>query len=58
MPDGSYFVDDFFLYSDTAGTTVVFSDNFDDNYDVGFDLSTGTDTPYAGDTFDAVVSLR
>ncbi|MGB5580287.1 MAG: VCBS domain-containing protein, partial [Woeseia sp.] len=53
IPFGSYFVDDIAIYSDTAGTTLQFSDDFED-YNVG-DSFTGSAT-YPG-SVDAVVSV-
>ena len=40
IPFGSYFVDNVAIYSDTAGTTEVFADDFEDAYNVGDSLAT------------------
>ncbi|MGB3725054.1 MAG: VCBS domain-containing protein, partial [Glaciecola sp.] len=45
IPFGSYFVDNIAVYSDTAGTTEVFSDDFE-SYDEGETLD-GTDSKYS-----------
>lgn len=51
------YIDDLTVYSDTTGTTEVFSDNFED-YDSAYVLGTGTDEDdeYSSSSFDAVVS--
>ena len=53
IPFGSYFVDNVEIYSDTAGTTVAFMDNFE-NYTVGDSFTGSMDYP---DSVDAVVSV-
>lgn len=45
IPFGAYYVDDIGVFSDTAGTTSVFADDFE-SYDVGDSLD-GTDSPYS-----------
>lgn len=58
VPDGNFYVDDFVLYSDAAGTTEVFSDDFE-GYDVGTDLDEdqNASSPYLDDTVEAVVAV-
>ena len=48
-------VDNIAIYSDIAGTTKVFSDNFE-GYAVGDDLSSVDGTEYHGNTFSTVVA--
>ncbi|WP_215405344.1 hypothetical protein [Vibrio gigantis] len=50
--DTTLYVDDYKVYSDTAGTTEIFSDDYE-NYSIGADLST---SPYNSSTFSAVVA--
>ncbi|MEZ8303406.1 hypothetical protein AB6C40_08085 [Vibrio splendidus] len=50
--DTTLFVDDYIVYSDTAGTTEIFSDDYE-NYSIGADLSA---SPYNSSTFSAVVA--
>ena len=53
---GAYIVDDFKLYSDIAGTTEVFSDDFE-SYDVAASLDTdNAGLPYSSSTAEAVVA--
>ncbi|MBT5330866.1 MAG: hypothetical protein HOL48_03695 [Porticoccaceae bacterium] len=51
IPFGSYNIDDVVIYSDAAGTTMVFEDNFEGS-DIGVALGTA---PYSADTVDAEV---
>ncbi|WP_299141010.1 hypothetical protein [uncultured Vibrio sp.] len=50
--DTTLYVDDYKVYSDTAGTTEIFSDDYE-NYSIGADLSA---SPYNSSTFSAVVA--
>lgn len=50
--DTTLFVDDYIVYSDTAGTTEIFSDDYE-SYSIGADLSA---SPYNSSTFSAVVA--
>ncbi|MGF1745394.1 hypothetical protein [Vibrio minamisatsumaniensis] len=50
--DTTLFVDDYQVYSDTAGTNVIFSDDYE-NYSLGTDLK---NSPYNSNTFSAVVA--
>ncbi len=56
----SFYIDDIKLYSDTAGTTLVFSDDFElPAYVVGASLDTdNVDSPYNSSTNEAVVVDR
>ena len=57
IADASFYVDDVKLYSDTAGTTSVFEDNFEDNYNLGDSLDTdNASSPYNSSTSEAVVA--
>ncbi len=52
---GAYVVDDFVLYSDVAGTTEAFADDFED-YSVDDSLDTDNDaSPYNSSTAEAIV---
>ena len=53
IPFGSYFVDNIEIFSDTAATTLVFSDDFE-SYFVGDSFTGSMDYP---DSVDAVVSV-
>ncbi len=53
IPFGSYFVDNVEIYSDTAGTTLQFSDDFE-SYDVGETFAGSIDYP---NSVDAAVSV-
>lgn len=53
IPFGSYFVDNVAIYSDTAGTTLQFSDDFE-SYNVGESFAGSVDYP---NSVDAVVSV-
>ncbi|MFA0614054.1 hypothetical protein AB4582_07470 [Vibrio splendidus] len=50
--DTTLYVDDYKVYSDTTGTTEIFSDDYE-NYSIGADLSA---SPYNSSTFSAVVA--
>ena len=50
--DTTLYVDDYKVYSDTAGSTEIFSDDYE-NYSIGADLSA---SPYNSSTFSAVVA--
>ena len=56
----SYYIDDIKLYADTAGTNLVFEDDFEaDSYAVGDSLDTDNDnSPYNSSTNEAVVADR
>jgi VCBS repeat-containing protein len=55
ITDAAYYVDDIKLYSDLAGTTVQFEDDFE-SYSVGDSLDDDNSaSPYNGSTADAVV---
>lgn len=55
IPGAAYYVDNVKLYSDLAGTTVVFEDDFE-GYEVGVSLDTdNADSPYNSSTAEAVV---
>jgi VCBS repeat-containing protein len=55
IPDAAYYVDNVKLYSDIAGTAVVFEDDFE-GYEVGVSLDTdNADSPYNSSTAEAVV---
>ncbi len=52
----TFYIDDIKLYSDVAGTTLVFEDNFDDDYSTGDSLDSDNDaSPYNSSTNEAVV---
>jgi VCBS repeat-containing protein len=53
IPFGSYFIDDVAIYSDTAGTTLQFSDDFE-GYFVGDSFTGSTDYPNSVDAEVAV----
>ncbi|MEO1594779.1 MAG: VCBS domain-containing protein [Pseudomonadota bacterium] len=53
IPFGSYFIDNVEIFSDTAGTTLVFMDDFE-SYTVGDSFTGSMDYP---DSVDATVSL-
>ncbi|GAA0854762.1 VCBS domain-containing protein [Aliiglaciecola litoralis] len=53
IPFGSYFVDNIAVYSDTAGTTSVFEDDFE-SYNLG-DTLTGDTSPYSLSIYSEVV---
>ena len=53
IPFGSYFIDNIAIYSDTAGTAVQFSDDFED-YNVGDSFAGSANYP---DSVDAVVAV-
>ena len=55
--DAQLWVDDLKVYSDAAGTTLVFEDNFE-AYAEDFDLNAGADTPYNSRTSEAVVKVE
>ena len=55
IPFGSYFVDNVAIYSDTAGTTLQFSDDFE-GYFVGDSLADIADSDYPN-SIDAVVEV-
>jgi hypothetical protein len=58
VTDAAFLVDDFKLYSDMAGTTEVFSDDFE-GYTVGDSLDTdNSESPYNSSTAEAVVADR
>ncbi|MEZ8380077.1 hypothetical protein AB6E06_12870 [Vibrio splendidus] len=50
--DTTLYVDDYKVYSDTAGSTEIFSDDYE-NYSIGADLSA---SPYNSSTFSSVVA--
>ncbi|MEZ8921303.1 hypothetical protein OAI_18020 [Vibrio cyclitrophicus FF160] len=50
--DTTLYVDDYKVYSDTAGTSEIFSDDYE-NYSIGANLSA---SPYNSSTFSAVVA--
>lgn len=53
-----YFIDDFKLYSDIAGTTIQFEDNFE-TYAEGVSLDTdNSDSPYNSNTAETVVAVK
>ena len=57
IPDAAYYVDDIKLYSDLAGTTIAFEDDFE-GYSEGDSLDTDNDaSPYNSSTAEAVVEL-
>jgi len=56
IPFGSYFVDNVAIYSDTAGTTVQFADDFE-GYFVGDSFTGSTDYPNSVDAFVAVYDV-
>ncbi|ABD82058.1 VCBS domain-containing protein [Saccharophagus degradans] len=54
---GTYNIDNLFIYSDTAGTALVFSDDFE-GYSVDDSLDTdNANSPYNSSTFEAVVAV-
>ncbi|MDU0353773.1 hypothetical protein RS130_07400 [Paraglaciecola aquimarina] len=53
-PDSTFKIDDVAIYSDTAGTVSVFTDDFE-SYADGYDLD---QSPYSSATSEAVVELR
>ena len=55
--DAQFWVDNIKVYSDVAGTTLVFEDDFE-AYDVDFDLDNGTNTPYNERTSEATVKAE
>ncbi|MBW8191743.1 hypothetical protein K0504_11920 [Neiella marina] len=52
IPTGSYYIDDFYLYSDAAGTAVQFSDDYE-SYDRNYSLSDADG--YNASTYEAEV---
>ncbi len=58
LPNAAYFVDDVKLYSDTAGTTIVFEDDFE-GYSEGDSLDTdNAASPYNSSTAETVVAVK
>lgn len=58
IPTGAFLFDDLKIYSDLAGTTIDFEDDFE-SYSVGDALSTDNgNSPYHSSTFEAVIVLE
>ncbi|MDC2891188.1 hypothetical protein [Psychrosphaera algicola] len=56
IPSAAYYIDDIKIYSDIAGTTVAFEDDFE-SYNVGDSLDDdNTASPYNSNTAEAVVA--